>query len=254
MIRRFFLALRVRGEDVTRPLPHEVPLRQLAADGVTGGLGAGGEGQGLAEQWDRPTHVREADVLGGAVEQRPQPIEGVFIEEPGAAGASALRQGVGVCVTREGRHPVVDRLAAHAEHAGDVSGGAAVVKLEDGEDAAIVADVVGFPQVPPQALTLPGGQLKPAHGTSLAVREITSKSHVNRLLRSCLAISPAERDCYHHQRKSNWTSGGGHCPPAPPGSFFFWLSFAWGLCPQTPGIFLRHDSECCVRCYVPVRR
>jgi hypothetical protein len=52
--------------------------------------------------------------------------------------------------------PVVDALAGDAEHAGDVGGGAAVVKLQDGEGAPEESRVAGLGQLLPEALPLPG--------------------------------------------------------------------------------------------------
>jgi hypothetical protein len=62
-----------------------------------------------------------------------------------------------------GRDPVVDALPGDAEHAGDVSGSAAVVELQHGEGAPVEVDVPGLVELAAKALSLAGGQVELAH-------------------------------------------------------------------------------------------
>jgi hypothetical protein len=58
-----------------------------------------------------------------------------------------------------GGNPVGDALATHAEHTGDVGGGATAVKLQDGQGAAVQPGVGGLGQLLPQTPALVVGQL-----------------------------------------------------------------------------------------------
>src|SRR5947209_2689817 len=62
-MRRFLLALGVRLQDVTRPLPDVLQPAQGAAEGVIRQPPAGADLQGLLEQGHRPAGVRVAQVL-----------------------------------------------------------------------------------------------------------------------------------------------------------------------------------------------
>jgi hypothetical protein len=63
-MRRFFLALGVRVQVVSRPLPHVVQSLQNPAKGVIGYPSFRGDLQDRAEQRHRPTHMRVAEILG----------------------------------------------------------------------------------------------------------------------------------------------------------------------------------------------
>jgi hypothetical protein len=69
-----------------------------------------------------------------------------------------------------GLDPVVDALPGHPEHAGDISGGAALVELQDGQGAPQQAGIQGLLELTPQAVALPGGQVEAAHALLLALR------------------------------------------------------------------------------------
>src|SRR5262245_46002937 len=71
-MRRFFLALRVRVEDVTRPLPDVVQPVQGPAEGVLRQPPAGANFQDLLEQGHGPAGVRVAQILRRGPQQRLQ--------------------------------------------------------------------------------------------------------------------------------------------------------------------------------------
>jgi hypothetical protein len=135
-MRRFFLALGARLQVVPRPLPRIIQPVQRAAQGVVRHLPPEGDFQELLEQGDRPAHVRAAELLGREGKQGPQQALVVFVQRRVAASPRLVPQGLGVMALGVGPDPVVDALPGHAEHAGDVSGGAPLVELQDGQGAA----------------------------------------------------------------------------------------------------------------------
>jgi hypothetical protein len=166
-MRLFFLEVRIGVEVVTRALPHVVQPAQGAADGVRGHPLPCGEFQDVLEQRHRPAGVRVAKVLGRAGEEGLQQVPLVFVQQGRAPTTWLVLQegrveGLGV-----GIDPVVDALPAHAEHTGDVSGGAALVELQDGEGTPKEAGIRGVDELLPEAAPLPGSQVEPAHGLLL---------------------------------------------------------------------------------------
>jgi hypothetical protein len=166
-MRRFFLALGVRLPVVPRPLPHVIQPVQGAAQRVVGYLPPRGEFQELLEQGDRPAHVRAAQVLGREGQEGLQQMLVVFVQRPMTPRPLLVPQRLGVMALGVGPDPVVDTLPGHAEHPGDVGGGAPLVELQDGQCAPQEAGVQGFLQLAPQAAPLPGGQVESAHALLL---------------------------------------------------------------------------------------
>ena len=166
-MRRFFLALGVRLQVVPRSLPHVIQPVQRAAQRVVGYLPPRGDLQALLEQGDGPAHVRAAQVLGRKGEEGLQQVFVVFVQRRVASPALLVAQRPGVMALGVGPDPVVDALPGHPEHAGDISGGAALVELQDGQGAPQEAGIQGFLQLAPEAAPLPGGQVEAAHGLLL---------------------------------------------------------------------------------------
>jgi hypothetical protein len=166
-MRRFFLALGVRLQVVARPLPRVTQPVQRAAQGVVRHLPPGGDFQKHLEQGDRPAHVRAAQVLGRDGEDGFQQAHIVLVERRVAAPSRPVPQCLGVVALGVGLDPVVDALPGHAEHAGDVSGGAPLVELQDGQGAPQEAGIQGHLELTPEAVSLPGGQFEPAHALLL---------------------------------------------------------------------------------------
>lgn len=165
-MRRFFLALRVRVQVVARSLAHVIQPMQRPAQRAFGHLLPGGDGPGRAEQGHRPVRGGEAEVLGRAVQEDLQQVLVVLVPERGAAPAGFVGPRAGIEPLGVDLDPVVHALARHTEHTCDV-GGAAVVELQDGQGASEKAGIPRVRELAPQALSLPRGQVKPAHGLVL---------------------------------------------------------------------------------------
>ena len=166
-MRRFFLALGVRLEVVARPLPDVVPAPQRPPEGRVGDALVGDELKDLPQQGHRPTGGRVAEVLGRDGEEGLQQVFLVLVEQRGPATAGLVGQRGGVAVAQVRRDPVVDALAGDAEHAGNVSGGAPEVELQDREGAAVEAGVRGASELTAELPPLPGCEVKPAHALLL---------------------------------------------------------------------------------------
>jgi len=162
-MRRFFLALGVRLQVVSGPLPHIIQPVQRAAQRVVGHLPPRGDVQELLEQGDRPAHVRTAQVLRREGQEGLQQVLVVFVQRPMTSRPFLVPQRLGVMALGVGRDPVVDTLPRHPEHPGDLGGGSPLVELQDGEGAPQEAGVQGVLQLAPQASPLPGGQVESAH-------------------------------------------------------------------------------------------
>jgi hypothetical protein len=91
----------------------------------------------------------------------------VFVQQPGAASPALVRQRGGVAGLLVGLDPVVHALPGHAEQTGDLGGRAALVVFQDGDGAPEEARIPRFRALAPEALPLPGSQVKPAHGRLL---------------------------------------------------------------------------------------
>jgi hypothetical protein len=80
--------------------------------------------------------VRAAELLGREGKQGLQQALVVFVQRRVAPPPNLVPQGLGVVALGVVPDPVVDALPGHPEHAGDVSGGAPLVDLQDGQGAA----------------------------------------------------------------------------------------------------------------------
>ena len=152
---------------MARPLPRVIQPVQRAPHGVFRRAPPRDDFQELLEQGDRPAHVRAAQVLGREGQEGLQQALVVFVQRRVAPPPPLVPQGLGVVALGVGPDPVVDALPGHAEHAGDVSGGAPLVELQDGQGAPQEAGIQGLLELTPQAVTLPGGQVEPAHALLL---------------------------------------------------------------------------------------
>jgi hypothetical protein len=148
-MRRFFLALGVRLQVVARPLPGVAQPAQRAAHGVFRHPPPRDDFQELLEQGDRPAHVRAAELLGREGKQGLQQALVVLVQRRVTPPPRLVPQGLGVMTLGVGPGPVVDALPGHAEHAGDVSGGAPLVELQDGQGAPQEAGVQGLLELTP---------------------------------------------------------------------------------------------------------
>jgi len=166
-MRRFFLALGVRLQVVTRPLPHVIEPVQRPAQGIVRHPPSRGDFQELLKQRDRPAHVRAAQVLGREGQEGSQQMLVVFVQRPMTSRPLLVSERLGIMALGVGPDPVVDTLPGHAEHTGDVGSGAPLVELQDGQGAPQEAGVQGFLQLAPQAAPLPGGQVESAHALLL---------------------------------------------------------------------------------------
>jgi hypothetical protein len=166
-MRRFFLALGVRVEVVTRPLPDVAQPAQGPAKGVFGHPLLRGDLQGLAEQRHRPTRVRIAEVLGRGSEEGHQRVLLVLIQQARAPPACLVLEGCGIAVLAVSPDPVIDALAGHSEHASDIGGRATVVELQHGECTPVEAGISGLHELTTEAPPLPGSELESAHGLLL---------------------------------------------------------------------------------------
>jgi hypothetical protein len=88
----------------------------------------------------------------------------IFIQERVAPPAWLVLKGRGIMVLGIRLDPVVNRLPGHAQHAGDLGGGATLVELQDSQGLAIEAGIPSLRQLTPEAPPLPGSQVEPAHG------------------------------------------------------------------------------------------
>ena len=111
--------------------------------------------------------MRVADLLRRGGQQRLQEVLGVLVQQREVSLPSAVLQRGRVAAAGVSLDPVVDRLPGHAEHAGDVGGGAAVVELQDRQGPAEQADILSVRELSPEAVTLPGGQVEVAHALLL---------------------------------------------------------------------------------------
>jgi hypothetical protein len=87
----------------------------------------------------------------------------VFIQQRRARSARLVLKGERGAALAVSLGPVVDGLAGHAEHPGDVGGGPAVVKLQHGQGAPVKVNVSGLLELLPQPAALPGRQVELAH-------------------------------------------------------------------------------------------
>lgn len=163
-MRRFFLALGVGVQVIAGPLPHVIQPAEGAAQGVRGHRLLRGDFQRFLEQGHVPTRVWVAEFLGRACEERCQQMLMVFVQQARTPAAFRVGQRGGVEGLLVGLHPVVNALARDAEHLGDLGGRAARVEFQDRHGTAIEARIARVGALAPQTASLPGSQVKPAHG------------------------------------------------------------------------------------------
>jgi hypothetical protein len=166
-MRRFFLALEVRSQVVSRPLPHVVQMLQDPAKGVLGHPLLRGDLQDLAEQRHCPTRMRIAEILGRNGEEGLQKMLLVFVQQRVTPPACLVLEGRRVVVLSVNLNPFVDTLPRHPKHAGNIGGAPTVVELQDGQGPTKQADILGLRELTPKAPPLPGSQVEPAHGLLL---------------------------------------------------------------------------------------
>jgi len=104
-----------------------------------------------------------AQVLRRGREQGLQQVLVVLVQQRGTAPPLLVLERGGLEGLGEGFHPSVDRLPRYAEHAGDVRGGTAKVELQNGQGSPIETGVAGVGKLASEALSLPGGEVEPAH-------------------------------------------------------------------------------------------
>jgi hypothetical protein len=91
----------------------------------------------------------------------------VFVQQPVASSAALVLKRRRVEGLRVSVDPVVDALPGDAEHPGDVGGGTSAVELQDGESTPQEAGIQGRDELTPEASSLPGSQVEPAHALLL---------------------------------------------------------------------------------------
>lgn len=172
-MRRFFLALRVGVQVVARPLPHVIQPVQRPPQGVIGKPLSRANLQRLLQQGDRPAHVRPAEFLGRVGEEVLQQMRLVFVQQGATSPTFLVLKGGGIEILPVGLDPVIDGLPRHAQHAGQVGSGAAVVEFQNGKGAPEETSISGVGKLTPEALPLPGSQVEPAHRLLLSCSSIT---------------------------------------------------------------------------------
>jgi len=140
---------------------------QRPSQGILGDPQLCGDLQDLLEQGQRPARVRIAEVLGRGGEEGLQQMLLVLVQRLGTSSTGTVLKRCGVVVLGVGLDPDVDGLPGHAEHAGDVGGGATIVEFQDGERPAEQAGVVRLRELTPESPPLPGRQVESAHGRVL---------------------------------------------------------------------------------------
>jgi hypothetical protein len=107
--------------------------------------------------------VGAAQVLRRGREQRFEQVLVVLVQQRVTAPPLVVLKRGGLEGLSVSAHPLVHGLPRDAEHAGDVSGRATEVELQDGQGSPIDAGVWGLGELAPEALALPGSQVEPAH-------------------------------------------------------------------------------------------
>jgi hypothetical protein len=91
----------------------------------------------------------------------------VFVQQRVTPPTSRVLEGRRVVIQGISFDPVVNALSGYSEHAGDVSNGATVVVLQDGEGPPIQAGIPRLRKLTPKPPPLPRSQVEPAHGLLL---------------------------------------------------------------------------------------
>jgi hypothetical protein len=157
-MRRFFLALGVRVEDVTRPLPGISQVVQLPANRRLRKAFLPPALQVLAQQRDGPFDRLVAEVLRAPLEAGDEGRLEVLGPQAGVIAPALIDQGRRVSCLLIALDPVVDAHTAGAEHAGDFGNGAPASGFQDGQGAAEEARIGGIAQLPFQSAALGVGQ------------------------------------------------------------------------------------------------
>jgi hypothetical protein len=140
---------------------------QRPAEGVLGHRQSRGGLQDFLEQRHRPARVRVAELSGRDGEDGLQQMLAGFVQQRVTPLAALILKRRGIVVPRVHLDPVVDALPGHAEHAGDVGGGATLVELQDGKGPSEEAGIPGLRELTPETPPLPGRQVESAHGLRL---------------------------------------------------------------------------------------
>jgi len=150
--------LRVRIEDVARPLPGVLETVQFAAEGVLGEVQPSPLGQMRFQQGDSPLGGKVATILGRLLQQVQELAAALVIQPTGTSAAVQVGQGGGVVPLSVGVDPVIDNTRRHTQASGDLGDGLTAGDLKNSQGAAIHTGIVGGAQLPFQAPPLPGGQ------------------------------------------------------------------------------------------------
>jgi hypothetical protein len=174
-MRRFFLALGVRVEDVARPLPDVSQLVHLPANRRLGEVRLAPTPQVLAQQRDGPFDSLVAEILRAPPEAGDEGRLEVLGPQAGVVAPALVGQSGRVSCPLIAVDPVVDAHATGAEHTGDFGNGAPRSGLQDSEGTAEESGVGGIAQLLFQSASLGVGQSQAAHG-NLGSTERTASS------------------------------------------------------------------------------
>jgi hypothetical protein len=157
-MRRFFVALGVRVEHVTRPLPDVPQLVHLPADRRLGEALLTPALQVLAQQRDGPFDRLVAELLRAPPEGGGEGRLEFLGPQAGVIPAALVGQGGRVSFLLIPRDPVVDAQAAGAEQAGDLGDRAPGGGLQDGEGPPEEAGIRGGAELLLKSAALGVGQ------------------------------------------------------------------------------------------------
>lgn len=163
-MRRFFLALGVRVEDVTRPLPDVPQVVQLPANRRLRDTFLAPAPQVLAQQRDGPFDRLVAEVLRAPLEAGDEGRLEFLRPHAGVIAPALIDQGRRVSCPLIARDPMIDTHATGAERAGDLGNGAPRSGFQDGQGTAEEARIGGIAQLLFQSAALGVGQSETAHG------------------------------------------------------------------------------------------
>jgi len=107
--------------------------------------------------------MRIAEILRGPAHQRRQEPFGLPGQDGRAPATVQVAEHGRVRFAGEGRGPVVNALPGHAEHLGDLGGGATTVEFQHGQGPPVGAGVGGPIELPAELASFPIFQLEPAH-------------------------------------------------------------------------------------------
>lgn len=107
--------------------------------------------------------MRIAKILRSPGHQRRQEFFGGLGQDRWAPAPVPVVKRCGLRLMEEGRGPVVDALAGHAEHLSDLGGGPTPVEFEHGEGPPVDADIVRLVELLTESVSLPMLEPEPAH-------------------------------------------------------------------------------------------